>query len=179
MSTTVAEDKLNYKERLFVSYFLGESNGNATDAARRAGYVHPNKIGPRLAVKVGIRAAIEARLAGPALTADEVLARLSDQAAADVGDFLTFSRPEGRGKGDKAAPVRVRLDLDKARRNGKLPLVKKLKRGKYGLEIELYDAQAALVQLGKYHGLFRDDRADLRDEVVKEYAEDNRPQDIA
>jgi phage terminase small subunit len=175
----VAEDKLKYKERLFVSYYLGEANGNASEAARLAGYSSPPVLGHRLLKKVHIRAAIEARLAGPALTADEVLARLSDQAAADVGDFLTFSRPEGRGEGDKAAPVRVRLDLDKARRNGKLPLVKKLKRGKYGLEIELYDAQAALVQLGKYHGLFRDDRADGKDEVVKEYAEDNRPQDIA
>jgi phage terminase small subunit len=158
MSTTVAEDKLNYKERLFVSYFLGESNGNATDAARRAGYVHPNKIGPRLAVKVGIRAAIEARLAGPALSAAETLARLSEQATADMGDFVSVV-------GDVA-----RVDLATAKRRGKLHLVRKLKQGRYGPELELYSAQAALELLARHHGLLGrkdDDDDDHDDEAAR------------
>jgi phage terminase small subunit len=158
MSTTVAEDKLLYKERLFVSYFLGESNGNATDAARRAGYVHPNKIGPRLAVKVGIRAAIEARLAGPALSAAETLARLSEQATADMGDFVSVV-------GDVA-----RVDLATAKRRGKLHLVRKLKQGRYGPELELYSAQAALELLARHHGLLGrkdDDDDDHDDEAAR------------
>jgi len=30
--------ELTYKQKLFVEHYLGEANGNATDAARRAGY---------------------------------------------------------------------------------------------------------------------------------------------
>jgi phage terminase small subunit len=135
--------ELTYKQRLFVHYYLGESKGNATDAARRAGYRRPNEAGPRLAVKGGIRARIDAQLAGPALAANEVLARLSEQASSSIEPFL---RIDSRG--------RATLDLAKARKLNKLHLIKKLKRGKFGLEIELYDAQKALELLGKYHRLF-------------------------
>ena len=48
---------LTRKQRIFVLAYLEELN--ATDAARRAGYAHPNTQGPRLLVNVGISAAIE------------------------------------------------------------------------------------------------------------------------
>ena len=142
--------RLTYKQRLFVVYYLGESRGNATDAARRAGYREPNTAGPRLLVNVGIRAAIDAKLAEAALPAEAVLARLSDHAETSLADFVRV---------DKAN--RLTVDFRQAKRRGRLHCVKKLKRGKYGWELELYDAQAALVHLGKYHGLF--DRIDLDD----------------
>jgi phage terminase small subunit len=40
--------KLNEKQRRFVEYYTGVSQGSATDAARRAGYAHPDRQGPRL-----------------------------------------------------------------------------------------------------------------------------------
>src|SRR5271157_3045588 len=41
----------SYRQRLFVEHYLGESSGSAVDAARRAGYQWPEKLGPRLAEK--------------------------------------------------------------------------------------------------------------------------------
>ncbi len=41
--------------------FVDAYEGNATEAARIAGYKHPNKQGPKLLVKVGICEAIEKR----------------------------------------------------------------------------------------------------------------------
>ena len=55
----------------------------------------------------------------------------------------------------------ARLDLLEAGKRGKLSLVKKYSLDDKGkVSIELYDAQAALVQMGKAHGLFVE-RAEL------------------
>lgn len=45
--------KLTQKQRRFVDAYCSVSNFNATDAARRAGYKHPNKQGPENLVKLG------------------------------------------------------------------------------------------------------------------------------
>src|SRR4051812_21760757 len=113
---------LTVKQRLFVSYYLGEAKGNGTAAARMAGYAVPTEQAYENLRKPHIRAAIDAKLAGPALAADEVLARLSDMATADLGDFTD----EVKGKGG------FRLNLTKARAAGRLHLVKKLAHTKYG-----------------------------------------------
>jgi hypothetical protein len=131
------------KERLFVSYFLGKARGNKTQAARLAGYTTPHVVGFRLYKKANIRAAIEAKLNEVALSADEVLAHLAEQAEADIGVFLDVY-PDGT----------YRLDLAKAKRADKLRLVRKLTPTKFGISIELHDSHAALALLGKYHGLF-------------------------
>jgi Terminase small subunit len=133
---------------MFVSYYLGESQGNATDAARRAGYSVPNVASAKLVVKASIRSAIEAKLTEAAIPAEEVLARLTDHATTSLEDFVRIDKRK-----------RLTIDFARAKELGRLHCVKKLRRGKYGWELELYDAQAALVQLGKYHGLF--DRIDL------------------
>lgn len=138
---------LTRKQRAFVEYYL--ACWNATEAARRAGYSHPNKQGPRLLVNVGIAAEIERRLAEMAMSANEVLFRLTEQARFDMGDILTIP---GQW------PY---IDIQKAKRLRKTRVLKKIKvRDDGGLEVEAYDAQAALVQLGKYHGLFVD-RSDV------------------
>lgn len=48
----------------------------------------------------------------------------------------------------------IRLDIEKAKAAGKLHLIKKLKPGQYGMELELHDAHAALVDIGRAHKLF-------------------------
>jgi hypothetical protein len=64
---------LKHKERLFVSYYLGVSNGNATDAAVRAGY-------------------------GSSRASAKVLGcRLSEQGEADIADFIDID-PDGGWK---------------------------------------------------------------------------------
>ena len=154
-------DGLSYKQRLFVEAYLGPSNGNATDAARRAGYRWPDKVAERLVGKSGIRAAIAARLTAAAIPANHVLAIISDHATASPEDF---------GDVDENG---FRLRLDKAKRRKKLHCIKKLKPVRIRLdddnadpdsppqfrtdyEIEFYDAQSALDKIGKFYGLWKD-----------------------
>lgn len=49
------------KQRRFVEAYMGDAAGNATEAARLAGYAHPNTQGPRLLVNVGIARELEQR----------------------------------------------------------------------------------------------------------------------
>jgi hypothetical protein len=141
----MADFDLNFRQRMFVEKYLGECNGNATEAARLAGYASPNVQSARLLDNVSIKAAIDARVSEAAMTANEVLARLSDQASADISDFV-----------DVRFPGEFTIDLVKAKEMGKLHLIKKIVPTKYGISIELHDSQAALAQLGRYHKLFVD-----------------------
>lgn len=136
--------ELNFRQRLFVDYYLGECKGIASAAAKKAGYRHPDSVCTRLLENVGIRAAIDAKVES-ALSAKEVLARLAEQATIGIDDFITLDA--------KGQPV---LDLKKAKKKRRLGVVKSLTPTKHGIKIELYDKQAALVQLGKYHGLWVD-----------------------
>jgi hypothetical protein len=131
-----------YKQRLFVEAYLGESNGNATDAARRAGYAWPEKVAERLVGKSGIRAAINARVASAAMGTNEVLARMADIASADIGEFLEFDDDRG-----------WRIDLRGAGR--RTYVIKRIKRTRDGTEIEIRDSLHALIKLGEYHGLWK------------------------
>jgi PBSX family phage terminase large subunit len=137
-------DALTDKQRVFVEEYL--TCWNATEATRRAGYSGNDdtlrSIGSENLTKPNIRAFIDQRLKEKAMSADEVLARLADHARASLDDFVTQS---GRG---------FRIDIAKAKKAGKLHLLKSVKKGKQGTSIELVDQQAALVHLGKRHHLF-------------------------
>ena len=146
--------KLTYKQRLFVAAYLGESSGNAADAARRAGYRWPEKQGPQQLAKTSVRTAIDASLDEAALKADEILARISDIATADIGDFVSID-----GKGG------CTLDLAKAKKAGRTHLIKSIKPTKFGLAIELHDTQAALEKLARYRGLFAEREAATKDDL--------------
>lgn len=135
---------LNIKQRAFTEFYL--TAWNATEAARLAGYKHPHVQGARLLSDIRIRAVIDERLQQLAMGADEVLARLSQQASASMEDFIDLSWGTPR------------IDLQKAEKAGKLHLLKKVSYDKEGRlsGIELHDSQAALVQIGRYHKLFTD-----------------------
>lgn len=136
---------LTDKRQIFVEEYL--RTWNASEAARIAGYAHPGSDGHRLLKISEIAEEIQRIVTERAMSADEVLVRLAAQARGDMSDFVSFV------PGIKQ-PF---LDLAKAHAAGKFGLVKKLKYGKDGeVEFELYDAQAALVQLGKVHKLFVD-----------------------
>lgn len=80
------------------------------------------------------------------MPAGEVLQRLADHARGTLADFVDVTTET--------------LDLSKAEQAGKLGLLKKFSRTdsekSTHISIEVYDAQAALELLGKYHGLFKD-----------------------
>jgi phage terminase small subunit len=164
------KDELKPRQRLFVEYYLGESQFNGTDAARKAGYSGGDAA---LAVRASellrirkVRDVIDSRISEAAMSANEVLARLSAIARGDVADVLD---EDGR------------FDFDKARRANKTGLLKKLKRKTTAkkveahtegedeeaetietsvmyeeVEFEMYSAHEALRDLGKFHKLFAD-----------------------
>lgn len=140
-------DKLTTKQRLFVEAYL--ANPNATDAARKAGYKGNDntlaQVGKENLRKPYIAALIGERVEQAAMSADEVLSRLSEHARASLFDVI-----DADGN----------FDLEMARQRGKDHLLKKFKvtYTKEGMtrEYEIHDPQAALVHLGRYHKLFTD-----------------------
>jgi phage terminase small subunit len=139
---------LSNKQRIFIEEYL--RCWNATEAARRAGYSETSArvIGHENLTKPDISEEIQRRIDDQAMSANEVLCRLADQARGTIEDYISFNH---------APHPTFTLDLDKARQRGVLHLIKKLKYNSDGYpEIELYDVQAALVMLGKHHKLFTD-----------------------
>lgn len=139
--------ELTNKQQAFVEYYL--SCWNASEAARRAGYQSKaNVIGSQLLANPSISARIRERLDELKMSANEVLTRLADHARGTMGDFID--------------PQSMSVDLNRAAKAGKLHLVKKVKYvvrteedvRTETVEFELYDAQSALVHLGKHHKLF-------------------------
>ena len=139
--------ELTNKQALFIEHYL--QCWNATEAAKRAGYSEKTaySIGSATLKKVEVQNAVRARISEVAMGADEVLLRLAGHARGSMEQFLTVMT---NGK-------EVSLDIVKARDAYALHLVKTFKDSpKDGIEIELYDAQAALVHLGRHHALFTD-----------------------
>jgi len=136
---------LNYRQRLFVEHYLGESSGSAVDAARRAGYRWPEAQGSRLVKTSAIRAAIDARVETAAIAANEVLARIADVATSDLLNFIEVD-PEGGWK----------VDLELVKQLGLGHLIKRLRKNKDGTsEIELEARVPALLKLGEHYNLWK------------------------
>lgn len=165
------------KQRVFVEAYL--QTWNATEAARRAGYAHPDVQGPRLLGKVRVSAAVEKRMDEIAMRTDEILARLSEQARGDLRDFFKIAERwtenplpseeildeeeyETEARGEPVIRTRylvrkVVLDTDALVDPERSRLVKKYADSpKNGLSIEIHDPQAALVHMGRHRKLFTD-----------------------
>ncbi len=129
-----ALDALPPKRRAFVLFYVGESAGNQTDAARRAGYASPKAEGCRLLTYADVCDAVE-KLKSPAeksahTTREERLAlyasfardpkvpvrdrlkaaELAGKVGGDFLDRLAISGDEGR------PAVQVTLTMDEAKR---------------------------------------------------------------
>lgn len=148
---------INTKQRAFIEEYL--RCWNATEAAKRVGYSErtARQQGSRLLSNANISAEISTAISEKAMSADEVLKRLADMARGDMGDFLDITS------------MGFVVDLSGAVEKGLTHLIKKVKQRTttsvskdgteteiHDIEIELYDAQAALVQLGRKHALFTD-----------------------
>ena len=123
---------LTGKQKAFINHYLECWNG--TEAARRAGY--SEKTARSMAyenlTKPHIRAEIDRRMKLMVMSADEAMLRLTQEAAASIGDFIDIT-PTGRWQ----------LNLNKAKEAGLLHLIKEIKFNEYGPVLKLYDAQAA------------------------------------
>lgn len=133
--------KLTNKQRAFIEAYLTCWNG--AEAARQAGYAHPRNSASENLAKPYIREYIRKRLSALTMSADEVLGRLADHARGDIGDFI--------GKGGV-------IDLEKAKEQGKIHLLKSIAWTKQGIRIEMQSQQHALELIGKHHGLFVEKR---------------------
>lgn len=151
MGEVVVADGLSDKQQMFVTAYLDCLN--ATEAARRAGYAHPNVQGSRLLVNVSIAEAVRIGLKEKAMPADEVLARLAEMARADIRDLFNFNE-DGAVEG-------LRLTRD-----APLHLIRSITPTRYGSKIEVHDQQQALTTLGKYHKLWTE-KIDLEVDVSK------------
>jgi phage terminase small subunit len=152
---------MNYRQQLFVGYYTGDCQGNATAAAWKAGYSDPENAASRLMRTVEIAEAIQARAEAVTLTQDEVLAHIGAVAEGDLGDFLAVGAD---GLPDLDEQGRPRIDLKRAAAAGKLGLVKRVSANKHGVVVELHDRMKALELLGRFHGMWQD-RMGLAPEV--------------
>jgi phage terminase small subunit len=137
---------LTRKQRKFVDAYL--ETLNATEAARRAGYSDKSSgarvRGSELLANRNVRTAIDERLAEQVMSANEVLSRLTEQASVNISDFFLIDEDGAVG------------DVNTAYLKEHGNLVKKIKVEKDKVELELYDGQNALVQLGRRWGVFTD-----------------------
>lgn len=139
--------RLTEKERAWAYAFI--ETLNKTEAARRAKYAGNDatlrKIGYENSTKPHIRKFVEAELERRAMSAREVVSRLEAQATADLSPYLK-----------QGYFGELTIDLDAVRAAGLGHMIKKVSNTRHGPSIEFYDTQAALVHLGRVHGVFTD-----------------------
>jgi hypothetical protein len=137
---------LSDQHRIFVREYL--KKGNASEAARLAGFNWPGQKGAKLLKTAKIRAAINAELKPHPFVESQVSAALSELAMGNLGDLID---EDGR-------PV-----VEKIRANGRF--VKKYKARVLrsqstdqvtvtNVQIELHDRYKALITIGKMLGMF-------------------------
>jgi len=148
------DGELSISEAVFVEEYLG--NGfNATKAAQAARYSARTRggfstVGGMVLKKPKIKALVARRVAERALNADEVLDRYREVADGTIEDYIGLKEI-----GDFVAP---NIDLEKAKREGRLHLLKEVKIGKDGdIAIKMRDQDHALDQLARSLGVFEKD----------------------
>lgn len=123
------QKRLTLKQERFIAAYLGEAKGNATEAARKAGYAGNTDTlkvdGARLLANANIRARIDEVLQAESMSSAEVLRELTDVAKAEWGAFVLYTTDPKTGQ-----EIPVKMDL-----GGKVK---------------------ALELLGKYHKMFTD-----------------------
>lgn len=156
---------MNDRQKRFVEEYLVDFN--ATQAAIRAGYSQKSarSIGSENLTKPDISEAISQAISERLMSADEVVARLSDIARGDIKDLMRISSV------GYELELLSKDDEGNFRVNPHTKLIKKIKqkvttimpRTEDGEEkeivetdLELYSALDALALLGRHHKLFTD-----------------------
>lgn len=100
------DNRLTLKQEAFIAAYLGAANGNATEAARIAGYAVPMQEGSRLLRNAVIAARVSGKVSEIAATPDDVLRELASVAFAPWHDFV-----EVTGRAKDGEPTKVRSDI--------------------------------------------------------------------
>lgn len=139
----MSKRKPTLKQQKFTEEVLRD--GNATRAARVAGYKHPNKQGAQNLVKLGIQERIQQRIEDAKVQTNEVIGTLASHMRADMADILPDNEV-----------------LQEAKLAGLSHLIKKMKTTERFTkdgerivthEFEMYSAQEAAKQLCAVFGL--------------------------
>ena len=111
---------LTPKQQIFVDYYLNGAHLNASEAARLAGYKHPNQLGPRQLRKVHVREAINDYLQTVALTTAEAVEELAKMVRNPVSTRLSaankiraievFLRYQGELKDQVTGELTLKID---------------------------------------------------------------------
>jgi len=164
--------KLTNKETLFREEYI--RCWNAAASARAAGYSTKTarQIGQNLLSKVYIQEAIEERLREIRMTTNEIYARLTSQARADISELVEFYNvpvldKDGNNLGDRQS---IRIVPTAFERFGhQIKSISPTSNGDF--KVEVYSAQTALELMGKTYSLFadRDDKGNVIQPVVNVY----------
>lgn len=126
-----------------------ETNGNAVEAARRAGYrgdLNSLKvIGCNLLKREDVKTYL-GEILRAILSAEEASAILSDIIRSSLGNFLERDENGSLKKNEDGHYV---IDLNSEAAQANLHTIKKLRHGKYGVEIELHNKVDALSILAR------------------------------
>ena len=161
-------ESLTGKQRAFIDAYLGKAKFNATEAARLAGYKGDDTVlaavGYENLRKPQIETEIRARFNESTMSANEVLARLTEIATGRITDFLdedgafSLKITKQRGKDHLLKKLKIKRSTKKvdsltegdedSRETLETALVHE------DVELEMYSAHEALRDLGKFHKLF-------------------------
>lgn len=160
---------MNAQQKKFVAAYCNHLNG--AQAARDAGYSErrAKQTASELLANSDIKDAINAILDQQAMPAPEAVRRLTDMGRATIAHFIRI-RPmmtliplkeadedeesdEADEEGEKPPmPLVAAIDLTSDEAQQYYHLIKKVKEGKYGIELELHDAKDAIVKLLEVQG---------------------------
>jgi hypothetical protein len=137
---------LSEQQRTFVTAYL--KKGNASEAARLAGFNWPGQKGAKLLKTAKIRAAINAELKPDPFTGAHVFAALSELAYANLGQILD---EDGQPDVEKIRAHggfvrRYKARVIRSRSTDQVTVT--------NVQIELYDRMKALVTIGRMLGMF-------------------------
>lgn len=183
---------LSAQRRRFVAEYLVDLRQR--DAAIRAGYSakSADALASQILKNPKVFEAVQAGLELYAMPEPEILLRLSRIARGSLADVLrlppaSYEAAAQTLAADGSTPIPSAIDswaidLVKAQQTGAIHLVKKLKEGEHGPEVELYSAHEALRDLAKIRGMTVD-RAETRHEggltIRVEYADTDPDPDPA
>ncbi|MVM34409.1 hypothetical protein GO755_30535 [Spirosoma sp. HMF4905] len=159
---------MNASQKKFVAAYCNHLNG--AQAARDAGYSkrRAKQTASELLANKEVKDAIEAVLDNQAMPPAEAVRRLTDMGRATIAHFIRISpvvtevpskKEESEEDDDDQetettplSSMRAVLDLTTEEAQEYYHLIKKVKEGRYGLEVELHDAKDAIVKLLEVQG---------------------------
>lgn len=156
---------LTGKQQRFVLAYA--ESGNGAQAAREAGY---SEASARIEAskqlrKPAVRAALSAFMEEQAMSAGEAIGRLTIWARGSLEPFVRYAdevqynpltnAPFVDTDGNPVTKLVATLDLTTPEARANIHLLKKIKQGQYGLEVELTDPFGAVDKLLHVHGRYK------------------------